>query len=149
MAPGTYDIQAVCVPSGSFNFVLLITFRHPLSQIMSAFMVLENVVLALNRVRDVVLVVTGHLLALKYATLLSLRFTVCLIYQQLSSELLIMHPTVHLACHTPLNSMHAFEHDKRCRQCLHGAKERLVTKQSVCRPDVKLWVWSYMLRISM
>jgi hypothetical protein len=50
MAPGTYDIQAVRVPSGSFNFVLLITFRHPLSQIMSAFMVLENVVLALSRV---------------------------------------------------------------------------------------------------
>jgi hypothetical protein len=69
-------------------------------------------------------VVTGHLLALKYATVLSLRFTVCLLYQRLSSELLIMHPTVHLACHTPLNSMHAFEHDEQCRQCLHGAEER-------------------------
>ncbi|KIJ96659.1 hypothetical protein K443DRAFT_276056 [Laccaria amethystina LaAM-08-1] len=52
----------------------------------------------------------------------------------------IMHPTVHLACHTPLNSTHAFEHDEQCRQCFHDAEERLVTKQSVCRPDVQLWV---------
>ncbi|KIJ91516.1 hypothetical protein K443DRAFT_685960 [Laccaria amethystina LaAM-08-1] len=50
MASVTYGIQAVRVPSGSFNFVLLITFHRPVSQTMS---------------------------------------------------LLIMHPTVHLACHTP------------------------------------------------
>jgi hypothetical protein len=42
MASRVYDIQAVCVPSGSFNFVLLITFCRPVSQIVSAFMGLEN-----------------------------------------------------------------------------------------------------------
>ncbi|KIJ91163.1 hypothetical protein K443DRAFT_507097 [Laccaria amethystina LaAM-08-1] len=32
MASVTYGIQAVRVPSGSFNFVLLITFRRPVGQ---------------------------------------------------------------------------------------------------------------------
>jgi hypothetical protein len=33
---------------------------------------------------------------------------------------------------------YAFQHDKRYRQRLHGAEERLVMKQSVCGPLVQL-----------
>jgi hypothetical protein len=40
MASVTYGIQAVRVPSGSFNFVLLITFRRPVGQTMSVFIAL-------------------------------------------------------------------------------------------------------------
>jgi hypothetical protein len=144
------------VPSGSFDFVFLIIFCRPVSQTMSVFLCLENyrtpcfessqkpILVQHISTRqllssdsgskasgDVVLVVTFWL---KYATVLSLRFTVRL-FQRLSSELLIMYPTVHLACHP-----HAFEHGKRCRQSLHGAEERLVMKQSVCGPAVQLRV---------
>jgi hypothetical protein len=41
MASVTYGIQAVRVPSGSFNFVLLITFRRPVGQTMSVFIALN------------------------------------------------------------------------------------------------------------
>jgi hypothetical protein len=33
---------------------------------------------------------------------------------------------------------HASQHDKRYRQRLHGAEERLVMKQSVCGPPAQL-----------
>jgi hypothetical protein len=52
-----------------------------------------------------------------------------------------MQSAVHLTCHTLLNLTHAFQHDERYRlQCLYGAEERLVMKQSVCGPPVQLWV---------
>jgi hypothetical protein len=86
---------------------------------------------------DAVLVATFWL---TNATVLSLRFTVCPLYHRLSSDLLIMHPTVYLACHNAVNSTHAFQHNERHGQCLHGAEERLVMKQSVCGPPVQLWV---------
>ncbi|KIJ92887.1 hypothetical protein K443DRAFT_112894, partial [Laccaria amethystina LaAM-08-1] len=73
---------------------------------------------------DAVLVVTFWL---KYATVLPLRFTVCSLYHRLL-ELLIIHTTGHLVCHTPLISTSTFQHDERYRRCLHGAEERLVMK---------------------
>jgi hypothetical protein len=93
--------------------------------------------------RDAVLVVTFWL------TVLPLRFTVCPLYHRLSSELLIIHPTVHFVCHAPLISTNAFQRDERYRQCLHVAEERLVMKELVCRPVLQLRVRPCMLRISM
>ncbi|KIJ90729.1 hypothetical protein K443DRAFT_657935 [Laccaria amethystina LaAM-08-1] len=55
-----------------------------------------------------------------------------------------MHPTVHLACHTPARFSTTND-----RQRLHGAEERLAMKQSVCGPLVQLRACHYMLRISM
>jgi hypothetical protein len=37
-----------------------------------------------------------------------------------------------------LSYPHASPHDKRYRQRLHGAEERLVMKQSVCGPPAQL-----------
>ena len=50
----------------------------------------------------------GHLLAFLWVTILSLRFTVCPLYHWLSLKILIMHPAVHLACHTPLIQLTCF-----------------------------------------
>ncbi|KIJ96650.1 hypothetical protein K443DRAFT_106886, partial [Laccaria amethystina LaAM-08-1] len=111
MASGVYVIQAVRAPSGSFHFVLLITFCRAVSQIMSAFMALEhlptpyscNTFLPVNQsqvTRDRTQTETRFRWS-PFGFYVCNRLVAGVYGMFRFSELLIMHPTVHLACHTP------------------------------------------------
>jgi hypothetical protein len=147
MASVTYGIQAVRVPSGSFNFVLLITFRRPVGQTMSVF-------IALNRFRSPyscnTFIPVNHPQVTRDRRQTETRLWWSpfgfYVRNRLVAEVYGMFPLSptfgapdHASYGSPRMSYpHASQHDKRYRQRLHGAEERLVMKQSVCGPPAQL-----------